>query len=213
MCFVGFNSMPNLIVTLFNLLYPVFIVGFNCKSCVIERESVKTQAIEDLRFLVSCLLLSILWSDVCALHMTRMRRVSTNGDTRETFCFSRLCYLIHTFYTHTIYTHITHKCEGVLLRENPNQTPWELEIVIPTYLYTFAYGFPHLLPLHFHTIERLIAQTLTMPFQSVKWGFGAVGKHWKKPGFGGCNRAYCGIRKARQDMVPRSLVGVGAWRA
>ena len=44
-------------------------------------------------------------------------------DTRETFCFARLCYLIYTFYTHTIYTHITHKCKGVLLRENPNQTP------------------------------------------------------------------------------------------
>ena len=49
MCFVGFNFMPNLVVILFNLLYPVFIVGFNCKGCVIERESVKTQAIEDRR--------------------------------------------------------------------------------------------------------------------------------------------------------------------
>ena len=47
MCFVGFNSVPNLIVTLFNLLYPVFIVGFNCKDCMIERENVKTQAIEN----------------------------------------------------------------------------------------------------------------------------------------------------------------------
>ena len=41
-CFVGFNSVPNLIVILFNLLYPVFIVGFNCKGCVKERESVNT---------------------------------------------------------------------------------------------------------------------------------------------------------------------------
>ena len=38
MGFVGFNSVPNLIVILFNLLYPVFIVGFDCKGCVIERE-------------------------------------------------------------------------------------------------------------------------------------------------------------------------------
>ena len=38
MCFVGFNSVPNLIIILFNLLYPIFIVGFNCKGCVIERE-------------------------------------------------------------------------------------------------------------------------------------------------------------------------------
>ena len=49
MYLVGFYSVPNLIVILFNLLYPVFILGFDCKGCVIERESVKTQAIEDWR--------------------------------------------------------------------------------------------------------------------------------------------------------------------
>ena len=102
-------------------------------------------------------------------------------DTRKTFCSASLYYLIHTFCTHTIYTHITHNFCGVLLIENPNPKPWELEIAIPTYLYTFACGFPQLLPLHFHIIERLIAQTLTTPCQSVKWEFGAVGKHWKKP--------------------------------
>ena len=41
--------------------------------------------------------------------------------------------------------------------------------------------FPHFLPLHFHTIERSIAQTLTTPFESVQCGFGAAGKRWKKP--------------------------------
>ena len=35
---VGFYSVSNLIVIIFNLLYPVFIVGFDCKGCVIERE-------------------------------------------------------------------------------------------------------------------------------------------------------------------------------
>ena len=35
--FVGFYSVPNLIVIIFNLLYPVCIVGFHCKGCVIER--------------------------------------------------------------------------------------------------------------------------------------------------------------------------------
>ena len=48
---VGFYSMPNLIVILFNLVYLVFIVGFDCKGCVLERESVKTQAIEARRVL------------------------------------------------------------------------------------------------------------------------------------------------------------------
>ena len=59
MCFVGFNSVPNLIVILFNRLYPVFIVRFNCKGCVIERECVKTQAIEDRRVFAGRLQLSI----------------------------------------------------------------------------------------------------------------------------------------------------------
>ena len=66
---------------------------------------------------------------------------SFSRDTHETFYFASLYYLIHTFYTHTIYTHITHNCWEELLRENPNQKPWELESAIPTYLYTFACGF------------------------------------------------------------------------
>ena len=134
-------------------------------------------------------------------------------DTRKTFCFAELSFLIHIICTHTIYTHITHRCWGVLLRENPSHKPWELEIVIPTILYIIHCGFPQLLSLHFHTLERLIAQTLTTPSQSVKWGLGAAGKHWKKPSFGGCNRTYHGIQKARQDTVSRSHVLVGAWRA
>ena len=60
MLFVGFHSVPNLIVILFNLLYPVFVVGFVCKGCVLERESVKTQAIEARRFLAGILRLSFL---------------------------------------------------------------------------------------------------------------------------------------------------------
>ena len=47
--FCWLYSMPNLIVISFNLLYLVFIVELNCKSCVIERECVKTQVIENKR--------------------------------------------------------------------------------------------------------------------------------------------------------------------
>ena len=43
--------MPNLIVIIFNLVYLVFIVRFDCKGCVLERECVKTQASEDRRLL------------------------------------------------------------------------------------------------------------------------------------------------------------------
>ena len=134
-------------------------------------------------------------------------------DTRETFCFVELSYLIHAFFTHTIYTPITQRCWGVLLRENPRHNPWELEIVIPHFSTQSIVVFSQLLPLHFYILERLIVQTLTTPILSVKWGFGAARKHWKKPSLGKYNQAYYGIQRARQDTVPSSLVGVGAWRA
>ena len=73
--------MPNLIVILFNLLYAVFIVGFNYKGCVIERECVKTQAIEDWRVFAGISRLSIPGNDACALHITGVRRVRTDGDS------------------------------------------------------------------------------------------------------------------------------------
>ena len=78
---VSFYFVPNLIVIIFNLLYPVFIVGFDCKGCVIERECVKTQAIEARKFLAGSSLLSIPQSEACALHMTVMQRVSTDGNS------------------------------------------------------------------------------------------------------------------------------------
>ena len=52
MYFVGFYSVPNLIVILFNLVYPVFIAGCDYKGCVLERESMKTQASEARRLLM-----------------------------------------------------------------------------------------------------------------------------------------------------------------
>ena len=78
--------MPNLIVIIFNLVYPVFIVGCDCKGCVLERESVKTQASEARRILAGVSRLSFLRSEACVLHMTGMRRVSIDGDS----CVSRV---------------------------------------------------------------------------------------------------------------------------
>ena len=78
--------MSNLIVISFNLLYPVFIVGFNCKGCVIERVCVKTHAIEDKRVFTGSSRLSISRNDACILHMAGMQRVRTNGDN----CVSRV---------------------------------------------------------------------------------------------------------------------------
>ena len=80
MCFVGFNSVPNLIVILFNLLYPVFIMGFYCKGCVIERVCVKTQAIEDWRVFVGISWLSIPQSDSCDLHILECEKSRQDED-------------------------------------------------------------------------------------------------------------------------------------
>ena len=80
--------MLNLIVILFNLLYPVFIVRFNCKGCVTERGSVKTQAIKDRRVFVGSSRLSISRNDACTLHMTGMPRVKIDGDS----CVSRVAH-------------------------------------------------------------------------------------------------------------------------
>ena len=77
--------MTNLIVILFNLSYPVFIMGLYCKGCVIEREYVKTQVIEDRRVFVGSSRLSIPQKDAYALHMTEMWRVRTDEDS----CVSR----------------------------------------------------------------------------------------------------------------------------
>ena len=81
MYFFCFYSVPNLIVILFNLLYPIFVVGIYCKGYVIVRESVKTQAIEARRVFTGISRLSIPRKDACTLHMTRIRRVNTDGDS------------------------------------------------------------------------------------------------------------------------------------
>ena len=79
MCFVGFYFVPNLIVIMFNLLYPVLFVGFHCKGCERERESVcvKTQGMKTKAVFAGSSRLSIPRSEACALHMTGMQRVRT----------------------------------------------------------------------------------------------------------------------------------------
>ena len=175
-------------------MYPVFYVGFHCMDCVWEgvwrlKTTLKIKGVfagnsrED-----------FLRSEPCAQHITGMQRVMTAGfheyfagkafprDTCETFCFTILTYLIYYVFTHTIYIIITHILRGVSFREKTlDKNPWELEIVIPTILYTILCSFSQLLPLHIQILVRLIAQTLTTHILSVKWGFGVIRKHWKKP--------------------------------
>ena len=87
-------------------------------------------------------------------------------DTHEIFCFANLSYLIHQVSTHTIYTHIIHTLKGVLFREKTLAITLENERLLYPQFSTNPLGF--------------IAQTLTTPILSVKWGFGTAEKHWKK---------------------------------
>ena len=91
-------------------------------------------------------------------------------------------------YPHYIYL-ITHKMWVLSREKNPSKYAWELEIVVPTIIYTFSLGFPLLLPLHLYILERFLTQTLTTPNLSVESSFDAFGKHGKEPFSGGCNRA------------------------
>ena len=94
-----------------------------------------------------------------------------------------ICHIWYTLSLPTlyIYLHYPYMLRSAFQRENSSHYPWEWKIVIPTILYKTHCGFPQLLPLHFQILKRLIAQTLTTPILSVKWGFGAARKHWKKP--------------------------------
>ena len=135
-------------------------------------------------------------------------------DTRETFCFASLYYLIHTFCTHTIYTHITHNCLGVLLRENPSQKPWELEIAIPTYLYTFACEFSSTptspFPYHWEVDSPNTYHTLS-ECQVRIWCYWEALEEAKD---GRCNmELVAGSGELDKTKVRRNLIGVGAWRA
>ena len=125
-CFVGFYSVPNLIVIIFNLLYHVCIVGFHCKGCVIERVVWRLKHLKIEEGFVGISRLSILRSISCALHVLEcgesgqmeiavsceyLAGKAFPWNTREVFCFASLSSLIHTFCAYTIYTHFTHKCK------------------------------------------------------------------------------------------------------
>ena len=128
-------------------------MGFHCKGCVIERVVWRLKHLKTEEDFAGISWLSIPRSISCALHVLECKesgQMETTvsheylaskaflRDTREAFCSASLSSLKHTFCAYTIYTHITHKCEESFWEKNPSQTAWELEIVIPTILYTFV---------------------------------------------------------------------------
>ena len=171
-----------------------------------EREREDSRHIEDKEVFASSSQVAFLRSEACAQHMTGMRRVRTGGWQLVFASVSQIrpsheilailakhsilpiCPIWYTLSLPTLYIPtLPTYVEEYFQRENPSHNPWEWEIVIPTILYTIHRGFPQLLLLHFYILERLMTQTFTTQILSVKWGFGAAGKHWKKLSFGRCN--------------------------
>ena len=75
--YVSFNSVPNLIVIMFNLMYHVFYVRFICKGCVWERECEDSRQLKTKAVFAGSLRVGFPRSEACALHKTGMRRVRT----------------------------------------------------------------------------------------------------------------------------------------
>ena len=197
---------------------------------VCKRKSVKTQGkVQSKEDFAGSSREAFLQSEACDQHMTGMRRVRTGWWQLVFASVSRvrpsreiptkhsvlpICHIWYTLSLPILYIPILPTDVEECFREKTLATIFEsVRLLYSQFSTQSIMVFPQLLPFHFYILERLIAQTLTTPLLSVNWGFGAVGKHWKKLSFGGCNRAYCRIRRARQDTVSRSLVRVGAWRA
>ena len=60
-------------------------------------------------------------------------------NTRKTFCSDILsCFVLPILYPHYIYPHCPHIVGSFFQRENPRIHTLELEIVIPTIIYTYT---------------------------------------------------------------------------
>ena len=70
---------------------------------------------------------------------------------------------------------------------------------------------------HCHTLRGDLYPNTTYTFSECRECFGAwetLGICQKKPvRLGGCNKVYCGIRRAREDKVSLSQLVARAWRA
>ena len=133
------------------------------------------------------------WRVMIACHFTSTSRERSSREVpAKHFIWQKDKVFFQILCPHYKYPYYPWIVRSAFQRENPSKYTWELEIVIPTIIYTFPFGIPLLLPLHLYILERFLAQTLTTSNLSVKWSFGVVRKHWKEPFSGGCN--WVGLR-------------------
>ena len=156
--------MPNLIVIMFNLLYPVFMWDFTVRI-VYERECENLRQLKTKEVFAGSSREAFLQSEAYAQHMTRMWRVMTGWWQLVFMSVSRVrpsreipakhavllfCHICSTTSSPILYIpSLPIYVEECFQRENPNHYPWEWEIVILTILYIIHCRFPQLLPLHF----------------------------------------------------------------
>ena len=124
--------MSNLIVILFNLMYPIFYVGFlyicyawervwrpktHWRSKEFLQVAHKKTSRKVKHMLSTWLECEESWQMVTAGFHKCFAGKAFSRDTHETLCFAILSYLIHQVFTHTIYTHIIHILSGLLFKE------------------------------------------------------------------------------------------------
>ena len=134
------------------------------------------------------------WLEAKESHQAvKFASVSQGGPSHEVLTKHSVWQKVKLFYQilypHYKYSHYPQIIMSAFQRKNPSKYTWGLEIFIPTIIYTFPYGCPQLLPLYLYILERFITQTLTTPYLSDKWGFGAAAKYWNEPFSCGCNWA------------------------
>ena len=127
--------MPNLIVIFFNLMYPIFYVGFHCMGCVWKRvwrlkttlkiKGVFTGSLREDFPQNEAMCTTHDWNvkshDSWFLRVFRWQGLPTRYPRNILFCYfgisSPLCLHLHYVFTYTIYTIIIHILKGVLFRE------------------------------------------------------------------------------------------------
>ena len=137
---------------MFNLMYPVFYVGFIYKGCVWERVCENSRQLKTKAIFAGSSRVSFLRSEACALHMIGMRRirigwrqlvfasVSWVRPSREIPAKQSILLNCPIWYTLSVPTlfipTLSTYVEECFWEENPSHKPWELKIVIPIILYT-----------------------------------------------------------------------------
>ena len=79
------------------------------------------------------------------------------ANLRKSFFGKNLFFALPSLYSYYIYSHYPLIARSAFQRENLRKFTWELEIVIPTIIYSFPCGFPQVLPLHLYIFEKLLS--------------------------------------------------------